>query len=256
MKDRGFPNEIEQVLRKIPQKQADYFRDYFRNAPSNVLQALSLEMRKADRVLVEENEPIEKVYVLLDGKVKAMDYRVKGTVYEFACFDAVMVFGAMECLFDVDHYMATLISKTPCVLVSAPRSVFEKWILSDLHALRMENVNMRRYLLDYSRESRMMMLLDGTERLIYLLSKQCGAQGYKDEYMLAINRQVLAEQSGTSVKTINRSMKKLEETGFLLRVGHKVKIAQNQYALMRESLGLILGSDGNKDMWACSNTGK
>ena len=241
MKDQNFPKEIEQILRKIPQVQADYFRAYFENATDEVMNSLVLENRKANRVLVEEYEPIEKVYILLEGSVKAMDYRVKGTVYEFAHFDAVMVLGAMECMFALKNYMATLVTTTPCTLVSVPRLIFEKWLLNDLHGMQMEAVSMRRYLLECTRESRVMMLLDGTERLIYLLTRHCEALGERDEYLLAINRQELAEQSGTSVKTVNRSMKKLEENGLLLRVGHKVKITQNQYASMSEYLGLISG---------------
>ena len=103
-----------------------------------------------------------------------------------------------------------------------------------------ETKSMQRYLLDYTRESRVMMLLNGTERLIYLLIKRCDELGRREEYLLPVNRQELAEQSGSSVKTVNRSMKKLEESDFVLRVGHKVKITQNQYVAMRAHLDAIL----------------
>ena len=85
-----------------------------------------------------------------------------------------------------------------------------------------------------------MMLLNGTERLMYLLTRMCEMQGRREEYILAVNRQELAEQSGSSVKTVNRSMKKLEESDMVLRVGHKVKITQNQYGSMKEYLDGIL----------------
>ena len=240
MKQPNFPKEIEQILRKIPEIHGEYFRDYFGNAPDELLGAMCLEIRKAGRVLTEENEPIEKVYFLLEGKVKAVDFRVKGAAYEFAHFGPVTGLGSMECLLDLKNYMTTLLTVASCTLVSIPRASFEAWLRTDAYAILKETKSMQSYLLDYTRESRVMMMLDGTERLIYLLVKRCEMMGQREEYMLAINRQELAEQSGSSVKTVNRSMKKLEENDMVLRVGHKVKITQKQYESMVECLGGIL----------------
>lgn len=240
MKESIFPKEIEQILRQIPDEHTAYFKDYFASAPDDVLSAMSLETRKVGRILVEENDQIEKLYVLLEGQVRAVDFRVKGTSYEYAHFGPVTLLGSMECLFDMDHYATTLITDTACTLVSIPRGLFEKWLKNNPDAMRKEAQSMKSYLLDYTRESRVMMLLNGTERLIYLLTNMCEKMGRREEYILAINRQELAEQTGSSVKTINRSMKKLEENDMVLRVGHKVKITQNQYVAMKEYLGGIL----------------
>ena len=240
MKQANFPKEIEQILRKIPESHSEYFRDYFQNAPDELLGAMCLETRKAGRLLTEENEPIEKVYFLLEGEVKAVDFRVKGATYEFAHFGPVTGLGSMECLFDLKSYTTTLVTVTSCTLVSAPRAVFEAWVKNCVPALLKETKNMQLCLLDQARESRVMMMLNGTERLIYLLTKRCDELGRREEYLLSVNRQELAEQSGSSVKTVNRSMKKLEESGLVLRVGHKVKITQKQYAAMQECLDEIL----------------
>ena len=242
MKQPNFPKEIEQILRKIPEFHGAYFRDYFQNAPDELLGARCLETRKTGRLMTEENEPIEKVYFLLEGEVKAVDFRVKGAAYEFAHFGPVTGLGTMECLFDLKNYMTTLVTVASCTLVSIPRTAFEAWVKNDAATLLKETKSMQRYLLDYTRESRVMMLLNGTERLVYLLMKRCEEMGQREEYLLAVNRQELAEQSGSSVKTVNRSMKKLEERDFVLRVGHKVKITQSQYVAMREHLDAILNS--------------
>ena len=242
MKQPNFPKEIEQILRKIPEFHGEYFRDYFRDAPDELLGAMCLETRQTGRLLTEENEPIEKVYFILEGEVKAVDFRVKGAAYEFAHFGPVTGLGSMECLFDLKNYMTTLMTVTSCTLVSIPRAIFETWMKNNAPALVKETKSMQHYLLGYTRESRVMMLLNGTERLIYLLTKRCDEMGHREEYLLAVNRQELAEQSGSSVKTVNRSMKKLEESDFVLRVGHKVKITQNQYAAMRVHLDAILNS--------------
>lgn len=235
-----FSEEIERVLTRLPQEEETKFRTYFENAPAEVLSMLSLEKRYADRYLVEESDPIDRIYILLEGQVKAVDFRVKGSSYEYARFDGVSFLGSMECVFGEDCYMANIITVTPCTLVSLPRRSFENWINNDLAALRRETKMMRQTLLENSRENRMLLLLNGMERLIYLLVKKCRSRGEARDYILAVNRQELAEQCGTSVKTVNRSMKRLEDSSFLTREGHKVKVTQRQYAAMQEYLGLIL----------------
>ena len=240
MNHHRFSEEIERVLTRLPQEEETKFRTYFENAPAEVLSMLSLEKRYADRYLVEESDPIDRIYILLEGQVKAVDFRVKGSSYEYARFDGVSFLGSMECVFGEDCYMANIITVTPCTLVSLPRRSFENWINNDLAVLRRETKMMRQTLLENSRENRMLLLLNGMERLIYLLVKKCRSRGEARDYILAVNRQELAEQCGTSVKTVNRSMKRLEDSGFLTREGHKVKITQRQYAAMQEYLGLIL----------------
>ena len=240
MKETIFPKEIEHALRQIPEEHSDHIKDYFQDASEGLLTAMTLETIKANRILVEENDRIEKVYALLEGQVKAVDFRVKGASYEFAVFAPVTFFGSMECLFGLEHYATTLVTDTACTLMSMPKVVFEKWLLSNPDAMKREAVSMRNYLLERTRESRVMMMLNGTERLMYLLTRMCEMQGWREEYILAVNRQELAEQSGSSVKTVNRSMKKLEESDMVLRVGHKVKITQNQYGSMKEYLDGIL----------------
>ena len=240
MKEAIFPKEIEHILRQISEERSAYVMDYFREAPEGLLTAMTLEIRKSNRILVEENDWIEKVYVLLEGQVKAVDFRVKGASYEFAIFGPGTFFGSMECLFGLERYATTLVTDTACTLVSIPKVLFEKWLLSDPVAMKKEALSMREYLLERTRESRVMMMLNGTERLMYLLTRMCEMQGQREEYMLAVNRQELAEQSGSSVKTVNRSMKKLEESDMVLRVGHKVKIVRSQYDAMKEYLNGIL----------------
>ena len=240
MKEIMFPKEIEHALRQIPEEHSDHIKDYFQDASEGLLTAMTLETIKANRILVEENDRIEKVYALLEGQVKAVDFRVKGASYEFAVFAPVTFFGSMECLFGLEHYATTLVTDTACTLMSMPKVVFEKWLLSNPDAMKREAVSMRNYLLERTRESRVMMMLNGTERLMYLLTRMCEMQGQRDEYLLAVNRQELAEQSGSSVKTVNRSMKKLEESDMVLRVGHKVKVTQNQYLSMKTYLDGIL----------------
>ena len=240
MNHRRFSEEIERILNRIPQEEASKFRTYFESAPAEVVSRMSVEKRYADRYLVEESEPVERVFILVEGQVKAVDFRVKGSAYEYARYTPVSFLGTMECCFGQEQYATNLITVTPCTLVTIPRDVFENWLNSDLRAMQREMENMHWTLLENSRENRMLLLLNGMERLILLLVKKCSSRGGAREHILSVNRQELAEQCGSSVKTVNRSMKRLEDGGFLTREGHKVKITQRQLAAMQEYLDLIL----------------
>ena len=57
------------------------------------------------------------------------------------------------------------------------------------------------------------------------------------------DRQELSDYSGLSVKTITRSIQKLEKDGFITKQGSRIVIHKEQYDRMKENLSQILSED-------------
>ena len=148
MSYRKFSDQIESVLEQIPLEQSGCFRSYFQDAPETLLSTINVEKRNADRLLMEEHESADKVYILLSGTVRAIDYRVKGSAYEHARFAGMTILGAVECVFGVEKYMTTVVTVTPCTYLTMPRQLFENWIWQDLRRMRREMKRLSAYLLD------------------------------------------------------------------------------------------------------------
>lgn len=232
--------QLEEVCTRIPKEQADYIKKYLTNAPYWVIETMQLVKKDRNTVFIEENTPADYVYILLEGGIRAVDYRVKGFAFDYMRLDGVSTVGSMECYFKIPNYMTTLATTTPCTFLIISRKNYEKWIWDDKNALQMDVASMGAYLMEQTRVNRLFLFLQGTDRFLYMFAKNYEKSHSKGEYRLDMSRQELAERSGFSIKTVNRSVKKMEEDGFISRKGHKIIISRAQYERMRRYLDEIL----------------
>ena len=84
------------------------------------------------------------------------------------------------------------------------------------------------------------MFLQGVERLKMLLTQKYETYNRNGVYETASTRTELAEESGLCVKTINRSVKRLEEEKLIGRRGNRITISRQQYEQMKDSVSRIL----------------
>lgn len=239
-------SRIMELQNSLPKEQSETLNKLLSNAPRWVLESTQIITKKKNTIFVEENTPADTVYILVDGTVRAIDYRIRGVVYDYMWFHALKVFGSMEIFFEIPLYMTTLKTVTECTFLTMSRANFDKWIWDDKNALRMEVARIGDYLLEESRNERVILFLQGADRIIYLLTKSYEAENPKDEYIVNISRQELAERSGFSLKTVNRSVQKLQQDGFIGRNGRRIVINREQYDQMISYLAPIIAHEWEK----------
>ena len=160
-----FLNEIEEERRK-------QFEEYFRTAPMWLMDTFVVEELEKGTIFVQEGEPADTVFLIGKGLIKATDYRIYGINYDFTVFDKVYAFGGMEVIIDLDKYQTTLQTVTKCTVLKIPKEGFKKWLDSDITALQQESRLMGEYLLEQARDSRMLLFLQGADRVAFLLMKR------------------------------------------------------------------------------------
>lgn len=240
MADKDIFNRIKSLEESLEGEQSDYLKKYLSNAPYWTMESMQMLKKDKNTVFIEENSPADTVYILVEGTVRAVDYRIRGVAYDYMTFEAVKAFGAMEIFFCIDNYMTTLETETMCTFLVMSRRDYEKWIWEDKNALQLEIANTGTNLLSQTRDGRIILFLQGTDRVMYLFSKFYEQQKHDGTLVLGIGRQELAERSGFSIKTVNRAIKKLDEDGFIDRDGHKIIIDREQYNKIRNYLDLII----------------
>ena len=87
----------------------------------------------------------------------------------------------------------------------------------------------------------MYLMLEGIDRikLYFIQHYELSVKG--DICILKITRQQIAEETGLSVRTVNRVIKKLKEQDLLKVKKQKIIITEKQYNSMVESVDEILG---------------
>lgn len=232
--------QVLPFLKDLDKKRREQFEQYLYSAPVWLMDSFQVVDIKRGTVFVRENAPVDTIYLIGRGMIKAMDYRMYGIVYDFMRFEGVYAMGGMEIIMDLDTYRTTLQTVTDCRIVKIPRDKFAKWLNTDSRALKQEAKIMGQYLLEQGRNSRAYLFLRGAERLaLYLVDTYVK---YEKNGVLKVTstRQELSEVSGLCVKTVNRAVKKFEENGWITRNGRKFHIDEEQHRKLNAMVSKLI----------------
>lgn len=221
-------------LKDLDRDRQEQFENYFETAPLWLMESFRVERMPKGTVFVRENAPVDTIYLIGQGSIKAVEYRVYGVAYNFMRFDKVYAMGGMEVIMDLNRYMTTLVTVTDCIVVKIPKVEFERWILSDIKALKMESKLIGQYLLEQGRNSRAYLFLQGSDRLAMLFAEKYERYARKGKLCVLETRQELSDETGLCVKTINRSVKKFTQDGLITKVGNRIYISKSQYEGLRD----------------------
>ena len=132
---------------------------------------------------------------------------------------------------------------TECTVLKIPKEGFKKWLDSDIVALQQESRLMGEYLLEQARDSRMLLFLQGADRVAFFLMKRYRKYAQGGVLRMKGDRQELSDFTGLCVKTISRSIKKFKENGMITTQGSNIMINYEQYRRMEEMISGILAED-------------
>lgn len=230
-------------LKKMEAGRREQFNCYFKTAPVWLLESFKVEVMEAGTTFIHEGEPVSTIFIVLDGTIKATEYRFQGITFDFMRFDKVYAMGGMEIIMDLPVYRTTLQTVTKCHVLKIPKAKFEKWIKTDIDALKHEAKLVGEYLLEQGRSSRAFLFLQGSDRLAMLFVQRYEA--YSKNGILDMNgdRQSLSDATGLCVKTINRSVKKFAEDGDITKKGRQIIIDHDQYIRLKSIVDTVIEPD-------------
>lgn len=229
-------------LPSIREERRAQLLQYFKTAPDWLADYFKIEYLPARTIFVREGAAADYVYLIADGIVKATDYRVLGTEFDFIQFDKVYAMGGMEVLMGMHKYRTTLTTTTNCHIVRIPRVQYEQWLLHDLEAFKHESGLTCEYLLEQARIARAYLFLQGADRLAMLLMSKYERYAKAGIYYARSNRQSLANEAALSLKTTTRSIKRLTEEGLITLYEHSLSVNEAQYLKMKAKIDKIIDS--------------
>lgn len=230
-------------LKTAPQIRKKQMMARLATAPDWLLEGISVSVLEPGTTLVYEGEPVSYVYYVLEGVIKATDYRVFGVEFDYARFTKVYAMGGMEVLMDFKTYRTTLKTVDRCTIVKITGEAFDKWMMTDIHALRYESKMMGEYLLEQGRRAREDLFLPGPERLSRLFVRMYDRYAVDGVMQLAITRQELANETGVAVKTVSRAVKSLTEGGFLTKCERYYQVNETQYQGLKKLIEAIVAPE-------------
>ena len=81
------------------------------------------------------------------------------------------------------------------------------------------------------------------ERLAQLLVRKYEEQAEAGLLVVSSNRQLLSNETGFGIKTVNRAIKSLTDGGYITRSERTILVNRDQYHSLKRLIGMIIASD-------------
>lgn len=174
---------------------------------------------KMGTTLLRGGNKCDNVHILTSGMMQAIDESIYGVVYAFSNYQAYDIFGEMEIIGGFDSYQLTIRAIADSSVITMPQDVFLGWMQNDNRALNVISRMLTIKLWEASQSGRSRMFAPAVVQMMMFFSREC--ENSPGLYLCPKTRQQIADETGLSVKTINRGIKTLQEMGYLtLTHGH------------------------------------
>ena len=184
--------------------------------------------------IVRKGEEAKHVYLLTKGETRVSNEFASGQRYTFGALDVPDLIGDLEVLAGQTLYAASNEAASTCEVIAMRAETFLQWmhIDNDFAVAVAQLLAAKMY--PTSNEAGRVKFLPSLDRLHSYLLKRLG-DIETDLFILHTSRQQIADDIGTSVKTVNRGVVKLKEAGLISLLHGKITINKEQQQALKDS---------------------
>ena len=185
--------------------------------------------------LVAAGDSSAHVYILLKGRLEAVEEHVSDAPYHFTEIKALDIVGDYEFFTGKLMRLVTVTTLEDSLCLVIPAAEYMTWLRSDSHALFLRSRMIISQLVAQAQFQRQNLFSDNHTRMLYFLKEQI-TQAVNDNtntgsiypIRISFTRPEIAAHLGCSVRTVNRTVQELEaENRISLRKG-KIYINEQQ----------------------------
>lgn len=216
-------------------KQKNFLENFFKFSPSYIQPVLMLRSYKKGSRLVSAGDSSAHVYILLKGRLEAVEEHVSDAPYHFTEIKALDIVGDYEFFTGKLMRLVTVTTLEDSLCLVIPAAEYMTWLRSDSHALFLRSRMIISQLVAQAQFQRQNLFSDNHTRMLYFLKEQI-TQAVNDNtntgsvypIRISFTRPEIAAHLGCSVRTVNRTVQELEaENRISLRKG-KIYINEQQ----------------------------
>ena len=210
----------------------EYMLDHI---PENIRQHTTKRTFQPGDVVVRKGERADHVYLLTAGKLRVSNEFESGQRYTFASLEVPDLMGDLEVLAGQEHFAATNEAITECQMLSMSAETFMQWMRTDNDFAVAVAQLLASKMYPTSNEAGRVKFQPSQERFEEYLAKRLG-DIETDLFILHTSRQQIADDIGTSVKTVNRCVTKMRDEGGLSLLHGKITLNREQQERLRKIL--------------------
>jgi 5-methyltetrahydrofolate--homocysteine methyltransferase len=206
-------------------------------------------------ILCWQGDPVDRVYIILEGAVKISSISPEGRIFSFGIFGAGRLIGAQSYLLDGFHGEVAEVVEA-AELLALPLDEFDHALVT---SQEFSSAVMKELARDASRIAdnvRDLSFLDVQQRLKHSLINLAQEHGVKTDQGIIINLDITQDEFGAMVSanrtTIAYCMSELRAEGFLWKDGRRLVIIPPEHLEILDTLTNAVreGDDWNAEKWA------
>lgn len=224
---------LEELKRENPE--LEYYLLYM---PKELEQRCWIKVYPPGVIIHQKNFKLEYFGIVVRGEHRVINEFQNGNVYMIEKNEPIDFVGEVTILAGMEETSVTIETLTETTVLYITRRDFEDWIAKDIHFLRLvaHKVAYKLYRSSYNRGARLFyppqfILLDYI--LKYAAAEQIEKKG---QITVKKTRQQLYEECGITVKTLNRTIKKLAEEHVLSVQKGKICMTLDEYQLAKKQV--------------------
>ncbi|MBE6102088.1 MAG: Crp/Fnr family transcriptional regulator [Selenomonas ruminantium] len=210
----------------------DYMLDHM---PDTIRQQTIRRTFQPGEIVVRKGDKADHVYLLMAGKLRVSNEFESGQRYTFASLEVPDLMGDLEVLAGQEHFAATNEAITECQVLSMSAETFMHWMRVDNDFAVAVAQLLASKMYPTSNEAGRVKFQPSQERFEEYLAKRLG-DIETDLFILHTSRQQIADDIGTSVKTVNRCVTKMRDDGDLALLHGKITLNRDQQEKLRRLL--------------------
>ena len=224
---------LEELINEVPG-----LEEYFRHMPEELWNRYTIRVYPPGTIIHQKDFKLDNFGIIAKGEHRVINEFENGNVFMIEKNEPIDFVGEVTILAGMEKTSVTIETLTETTVIYFSRKDFEDWISKDIDFLRLvsHKIAYKLYRSSYNRGARLFyppnfILLDYVLKQAALLHIES-----KGSIIISKTRQELYEECGITVKTINRTIKKLKEDGVISLNKGKISMDLEQYRLARETI--------------------
>lgn len=236
---KAFLNALNRYVQSYPGSTQDVFHFHGEKNTKFLINSCSphlLYCKKKGSYLFHIYEPLEYVYILLEGNCCVEKYKASGAVVTDNARYPLQIFGLFECLAGIEYYSTTMRCATDCVYIQTPIDSLMDILKSDPSLMWMTMQFLASFIADYINSSDLLILNDPKNNILSKLYQYCIGKTFP--VVVHYKKEDLARDLNLNLRTMYRYLDQFYKENLLSSVKGKITITQEQHKAIGEFLSL------------------